>query len=335
MGIHLLLDDGRNHWPPAIWPEHLAYARELVGDWGYVTQLVRLDDLDSDKWQLFMDLCADLHLTPILRLATTYDQTAGWWLAPPPDDNNSSYTHVARQYAQFVAALRWPTTAHYVIVGNEPNHGDEWGERPFPAQYARFLLDTSVALKTADPHARVLNAPLDLYTPHSGSQPFNNGLWYMDAAAFLDDMIAAYPNIFTYLDAWASHLYPASFTAPPWQQTFQFDRLHDAVALPLTQPPPAVWNRGINGYEWELWWLSQHHITPLPIFITETGWRHQEAAQSSLDTGSYPDAALVQTYLDLAWWGNGNGRYPTYPSSGWTPWMTDTRVVAVTPFALN
>ncbi|MCA9958616.1 MAG: hypothetical protein KC443_06265, partial [Anaerolineales bacterium] len=151
MGIHLLLDDGRNHWPPAIWPEHLAYARELVGDWGYVTQLVRLDDLDSDKWQLFMDLCADLHLTPILRLATTYDQTAGWWLAPPPDDNNSSYTHVARQYAQFVAALRWPTTAHYVIVGNEPNHGDEWGERPFPAQYARFLLDTSVALKTADP----------------------------------------------------------------------------------------------------------------------------------------------------------------------------------------
>ena len=38
--------------------------------------------------------------------------------------------------------------------------------------------------------------------------------------------------------------------------------------------------------------------------------------------------------LDLALYGN-KGRYPDDPEVGWTPWMDDPRVVAVTPFALN
>ena len=32
LGIHLLLDDGRNQWPVAVWPEHLDYARQAVGE---------------------------------------------------------------------------------------------------------------------------------------------------------------------------------------------------------------------------------------------------------------------------------------------------------------
>ena len=31
-GIHLLLDDGRNHWPAAVWPEHVQAARRIVGE---------------------------------------------------------------------------------------------------------------------------------------------------------------------------------------------------------------------------------------------------------------------------------------------------------------
>src|SRR5688500_15344719 len=46
MGVHLLMDDGRNHWPTSIWPEHLRYAREAVGEWGYVTQVIETDNLD-------------------------------------------------------------------------------------------------------------------------------------------------------------------------------------------------------------------------------------------------------------------------------------------------
>ena len=319
-GVHLLLDDGRFAWPEAVWPEHLAYARDAVGEWGYVTQLVRLDDLDVAKWQRFMNACAELHLTPILRLATTYDQTNGWWTAPPSDENGR-YTTTARRYADFAAALHWPTDEHYLIVGNEPNHGDEWHGRPDPAAYARFLRDTAVALHQADPQARVFNAGFDTYTPHTGSQPFNNGLFYMDAATFLDEMAAAEPDVFTHLDGWASHPYPIGpFAAPPEQQVFQIDRLNDAAALPVNGPPPGIFNRGINGYEWELWQLAQFGVTDLPVFITETGWRHS--------ADGYPSPEQAALYLDWAWQGNGQ------PDPGWTPWLDDGRIFAVTPFAL-
>lgn len=47
-----------------------------------------------------------------------------------------------------------------------------------------------------------------------------------------------------------------------------------------------------------------------------------------------PDAEIVAVYLNLALWGN-NGLYPQLPETGWTPWLSDPRVLGVTPFALN
>ncbi len=326
LGVHLLLDDGRFQWPLSQWENHLAYAKEAVGAGGYVTQLVRLDDLDAAKWQTFMDLCAAQQLTPILRLATTYDTAAGWWVAPPLDEDGRSYQTVAQQYAIFIAALDWPSEHHFVVVGNEPNHGDEWGGRPDPAAYGQFLWDTAVALKVADPQAFVLNAGLDPYTPHTGSQPFANGIWYMDSGTFLWEMVAAQPELLTVLDGWASHPYPLGpFVAPPWEQTYQVDLLNDAPAPAYPTPPDGIFNRGVNGYEWELWLLDELGAPDLPVFITETGWRHTEAG--------YPEAMLATDYLALALWGN-NGRFPNFPETDWTPWLTDERVVAVTPFAL-
>ncbi len=324
MGVHLLLNDGRSHWPTALWPEHMAYASQLIGAGGYVTQLVRLDDLDPDKWQLFMDLCAKLKLHPIIRLATVFDREAGWWQRPPVD-RNGRYDMTAQQYADFIIALHWPTDEHYIIVGNEPNHGDEWGGRPNPAAYAQFLIDVTVRVKTTDPQARILNAPLDLFSPHTGSQPFSNGMWYIDAATFLQEMHTAQPTVFDHIDAWASHPYPLGpFTQPPWRQTRQFDSLNDAPTLPAMSAAPP--NRGINGYEWELWQLEQWGIMDLPLFITETGWRHSDAG--------YPSIEEVNVYLDLALRGN-NGRYSDLPASGWTPWLDDQRLITVTPFALD
>jgi hypothetical protein len=324
LGVHLLLDDGRSHWPTSLWREHMAYASQLIGEGGYVTQLVRLDDLDPDKWQLFMDLCAEFDLRPILRLATVFDREAGLWQRPPVN-GNGRYTTTAQHYADFITALHWPTDEHYIVVGNEPNHGDEWDGRPDPAAYAQFLMDVSGRVKTADPDARILNAPLDQFTPHTGSQPFINGLWYIDAATFLQEMHAAQPTVFDHIDAWASHPYPLGpFAQSPWQQTLQFDTLNDAPtpqAMPAAPP-----NRGINGYEWELWQLAQWGITDLPVFITETGWRHSEVG--------YPSVDEVNVYFDLALRGN-DGRYSDLPSSGWTPWLNDERLIAITPFALD
>ena len=38
-GVHLLLDDGDRQWLPAVWEEHLTYARWLVGPGGWVVEL--------------------------------------------------------------------------------------------------------------------------------------------------------------------------------------------------------------------------------------------------------------------------------------------------------
>ena len=336
LGIHLLLDDGRNQWPPELWPMHLSYARQIVGEWGYVTELVRLDDLDAQRWQPFMDACADLNLTPVLRLATTFDQEAGWWRAPQPDADGR-YQTVAAQYAAFIQALQWPTPAHLVIVGNEPNHGNEWSGRPDPAAYARFLMDVAHALRQADAGLRVLNAGLDPYTPNTNGLPFLDGMVYLDEETFLDEMFAAGPEVFSVIDVWASHAYPMGpLTEGPWQQTFEIDLLNGAANPQHLPPLPGLVNRGINGYEWELFKLASFGLRPLPVLITETGWRHAETTDpAATDNGHpLPDAETVAVYLDLALWGN-NGRYPHLPETGWTPWLSDPRVMGVTPFALN
>jgi hypothetical protein len=307
----------------------------MAGTYRIVTQLIRADDLDVEKWQLFMDLCAEHELTPIIRLTTTFDPTNQWWTAPKPD-GDGSYITIAQQYASFLARLEWPSELHYVIVGNEPNHGNEWSGQPDASAYAKFLIDTAKAIHDADPNARVMNAPLDTYTPYTGEQPFNDGMYYVDAETFMDTMMAAQPEVFTHIDAWASHAYAPGFSAPPWEQTFQIDYLNGASNPRHRQPPDNIPNRGINGYRWELWKLSTYGIRPLPLFITETGWRHAESTHAnSLDyQDNMPDAATVAMYFDLAIGGN-NGSYPDLPEDGWTAWLNDPRVYAVTPFALN
>ncbi len=333
LGVHLLLDDGRNYWPLGVWPEHLRYARAAIGAWGFVTQVIRSDDLDPARWNTLMRLCSELHLTPILRLATTFDRDRGAWTAPTVDADGS-YRTLAARYADFAAALDWPTAEHFLIVGNEPNHGEEWGGRPDPAAYARLLIDVADALHAADADARVLNAALDPFAPNTDGAPFGNGMVYLDENSFIDAMIAADPNVFRSLDGWASHAYPLGpLTRPPWEQTYQVDKVNGSAT---PSAPEGIVNRGVNGYTWELWKLASIGVGLLPVFITETGWRHAESENPAATDGSaaMPDAQTAAVYLDLALRGN-DGHYPQYPQSGWTPWLDDPHVVAVTPFALD
>jgi hypothetical protein len=337
LGVHLLLDDGRGHWPMTLWADHMLWARRAVGPWGFAVQLVRSEDLDPARWQYFMDLCGALELTPVVRLATVFDRALGMWTAPVRDADGS-YRTAAAQYAEFVAALRWPVDAHYVIVGNEPNHGNEWGGRPDPAGYARFLADVAAALRAADPQVKVLNAGLDHYAPHTGSLPFApGGAYFMDAETFMDEMARAVPGVFGLIDIWASHPYPMGpFTEPPWAQTFGRDLINDARNLAQLTPPSGIFNRGVNGYEWELIKLESYGVRGLPVLITETGWRKAETTDpSASDNGRpLPDAATVADYLDLTLRGN-RGRFPNYPETGWTPWLDDPRVMGAAFFALD
>jgi hypothetical protein len=336
-GIHLLLDDGRNVWPTDLWPTHLQYARQVVGPQGYVTELIRGDDLDAARWQFFLDLCAEYELIPILRLATTYDQDHGWWRAPQPDADGW-YKTVAQTYAQFARELHWPTESHYIVVGNEPNHGNEWSGRPDPAAYARYLIDVAAALHATDPQIRILNAGFDPYTPHTGSYPFIDGLYYMDEESFLDGMYIAYQDVFESIDLWASHAYPLGpFTEPPWQQVYKVDLINDAANPYHIEPPKGIYNRGINGYVWELFKLSTYGVPPLPVMITETGWRHAEKnySETTDHTPNLPDSKTVACYLSLSFYGEEAQCQDVALSGRWTPWNDDPLVIAVTPFALN
>jgi len=336
LGVHLLLDDGRNVWPQSLWAAHLQAARDQLGPDGFVVELVRSDDLDVERWQRFFDLCAELELRPILRLATTFDRAAGYWHAPVPDPDGR-YEQVAERYAAFVSGLQWPGDEHPVLVGNEPNHGDEWGGTADPAAYARFLRDVSAALHATDPQVVVLNAPMDPYSPHTNGLPFVNGFTYIDAEAFMDGMRAEVPDIFTHIDGWASHPYPTGPLANgPWDQVHQIDRINGAESLPTLDPPPGVFNRGINGYVWELAKLERFGVRDLEVWITETGWRHAETMDpESTDNGrDWPGVQVVRDWVDLALNGN-NGIYAQWPESGWTPWMDDPRVRAVIFFAFN
>ncbi len=103
------------------------------------------------------------------------------WVASAPDPDGG-YTAIAQQYATFLASLRLPDAPYYIIVGNEPNHGDERGGRADPAAYARFLIDVSRALRQIDSGVQILNAPLDPFAPNTNGQPFTNGFAYMDSA---------------------------------------------------------------------------------------------------------------------------------------------------------
>ena len=335
LGIHLLLDDGRGSWDVALWDDHIAVADDMLPDGGFVVQLVRADDLDREKWQRFMDSAHDHHLTPIIRLATMFDDDTGTWF-PPQADADGRYTTLAQSYADFIANLDWHSDSHYIILLNEPNNGHEWGGRPDPEAYAQFVMDVAPMIKATDEHAIILNGAFDLYAPNTGDMPFpDTDIHFIDAVTFLDKLHNAQPDVFRQFDAWNSHAYPLGFTAPPWEREQGFVDMVTGETN-LTQAPRAVFNRSVNGYEWEIWKLSTYSIYDLPIMITETGWRHAETvAENSLDTGDYPTVELITSYLDLLLLGNVNQRIPNVPTGGWTGLLIDERVIAVIPFAFN
>ena len=128
--------------------------------------------------------------------------------------------------------------------------------------------------------------PLRLIMAVNG-QPFVNGQTYLDAESFLDGMHRSDPGVFSAIDVWASHAYPSGpLSAAPGEQVFQIDLLNGATNPDHRDPPPGIFNRGVNGYEWELFKLATYGVRDLPVMITETGWRHAETTDpAATDNG--------------------------------------------------
>lgn len=270
--------------------EEVSAASDLVnssgGDWGYITVLIESKDKDErgssankDKWQKFFDSLRRHHLIPLIRLATKPE--SNFWQKPEDKEELS--------WASFLDSLNWPVKNRYVTIYNEPNHGAEWGNKVDAKEYAQILSKTITALKKKNEDFFVLNAGLDASAPQKLPD-------FEDEIKFLSEMNIAVPGIFSQLDGWVSHSYPnPNFSGTPRDQ-----------------------GRGtINTWIWEKEILSRLGLTKnLPVFITETGWKHIEGQRFD---DSLPDAETVAKYFKNAFEKN---------------WI-DKQIVAVTPFLLN
>jgi hypothetical protein len=265
-------------------PDEINPASDMVnsngGDWGYITFLIERSQRDQARWQEVFNTLRKKHLIPIVRIATE-PKDGGFWDRPTENE--------AQEWADFLNSLLWPTQNRYVIVYNEPNQGKEWGNSVDPTDYAHNLDQTITALKNKSSDFFVLNAGFDASAPQKPPQ-------YYDEGSYLKAMNEAVPGIFNKIDGWVSHSYPnPGFVGSP----------SDA-------------GRGsIRTYQWELNYLKQLGVTrTLPVFITETGWRHAEGINYN---ASLPNSQVVANYYKQAF------------ENAWD----DNKIVAVTPFLLN
>ncbi|MBZ0310049.1 MAG: hypothetical protein K8I82_28570, partial [Anaerolineae bacterium] len=129
---------------------------------------------------------------------------------------------------------------------------------------------------------------------------------------------------------WASHVYPlGAFHRPPWEQEFRIDRFQGAESIPVSYPPFQIYNRGINSYRWEQWYLeTQFGVEMPPILITEYGYRHRETTHPlARDSGGAEvDSRTAAAYVEQAVFGHN--------TRGWTPLSHDPLLMGVVYFAL-
>lgn len=252
-GIHILF------------PAELSEASRLVnsngGDWGYVTIPIQAKDRDLEKWQRFMDDAKKLHLIPIIRIATeNYYFDTKVWRKPEMDD--------VLDFANFLNSLEWPAKNRYVVIFNEVNRSDEWGNEVNPAEYARILEYAVNTFKSKNSDFFVISAGLD---NASANVPSNSSNQY----DFMIEMNKAVPGIFGLIDGLGSHSYPnPAFSQVPW----------------------VITNKNINSFKFEKNLAYNLSGKNLPVFITETGWSHKNVPENQI--ASYFIYAFASVWSD-------------------------------------
>lgn len=221
--------------------EDLEDAAKLVnssgGDWGYVTLIITKNDRDFSKWQGVLDKMRELHLIPIIRIATLGDGEN--WQKPSFGEIDG--------WASFLSSLNWVIQNRYVVIGNEVNLGREWGGEVNPEEYATYLKTFSQKLKKACADFFVMPAGLDASLKTSKTS--------LEEATFIRMMLIKEPDLFEFVDGWASHSYPN----------------------PAFAGSEYAHGRGtVRTFSWELDLLRRLGVRKqLPVFISETGWSRE------------------------------------------------------------
>jgi len=233
------------------------------GDWGYVTFVIRKDERDVKRWQEVFDNARKLHLIPIVRIATRFEN--GNWEKPNLDEIDG--------WVSFLNSLNWVIKNRYVILGNEPNHAAEWGGEVNPSEYAKYLSIFSQQLKKESEDFFILPTGFDASAPNSKTS--------MDESLYLKKMFEADPGVFANIDGWTSHSYPN-----PGFSGFE-----------------NAYGKGtVRTFEWELSYLKSLGVTKeLPVFITETGWIHELDTENKVNTSISKIGQKLQFSLTNVW----------------------------------
>lgn len=239
-GIHLAV--------PSI--EDLKAAKELVnsngGDWGYVTLVIQENDRDVRKWQDVFENLREMHLIPLIRLATKPE--GAQWRRPQKED--------IAEWVKFLDSLHWVVKDRYIVLFNEPNHGSEWGGTVDMNGYRETSLAFAKALKEKHNDFFVMLAGFDASAPSASPYLENEEVFLQHI--FTKETVDAWNK---YLSGWSSHSYPnPGFSGSPY----------------------GVGKGSVRTYQWEREILNNLGVKQLPVFITETGWDGYRVGRQSV-----------------------------------------------------
>ena len=256
-------------------------ASEMVnsngGEWGYVLIPYNIKDRDLTRWGSLFDRLKELKLIPIIQLHDI-------------DTDVNKAREQTKEGADFLNSLKWPIKNRYISVYNEPNDANFWKGKIDPQGYARILDDTIIFFKNTNPAFFIMNGAFN--------SSARTGVGHLDTREYMRQMNNEVPGIFEKLDGWASHPYP--------QPNF-------------SGSPKSTGRDSIQAYKWELDILRNDFgidSNRMPVFITETGWAHQEGSEERSDyLDKYKTADFIREAFEKVW-------------------LPDKNIVAITPFTI-
>lgn len=251
------------------------------GDWGYVTVVIRDDQMDKNAWQETFDQMRRLHLIPIIRIAT--HQVGNNWAVPNPED--------ARIWAEFLHSLNWVTKNRYVVLFNEPNRASEWGGRISPIEYSQVVKAYRQELKRLSDDFFVLPAGLDMSAQNSTTT--------RSGERFFDQMYSFDPEVFSYFDGYVSHPYPSQGIDSFKQEISYLEKykLNQNTPIFITE---TGWRNSatdiVKEFEnaYKLAWRDPRIVAITPFILNYTGKPFEDFSWTKSDGGFTPQYEFVK-----------------------------------------